>query len=134
LGQTETVKDNLNPNFSKSFTLDYNFEEVQHLKFVVYDIDNNTKTLDDDDFIGETKTTLAEICGSRGQKLIKHLQIPNSTKSRGTILVTAEEVNTTNTDDVELTFAGVQLAKVCVNCLILIRSRWTSLDNQIHTF
>ncbi|KAG2385825.1 hypothetical protein C9374_002974 [Naegleria lovaniensis] len=112
LGETETVRDNLNPNFVKSFVLDYFFEEVQHLKFAVYDIDNSTATLNDDDFIGEMTTTLGEICGSRGQKLIKHLCVGHSKTSRGTIIVSAEQINSNVTDDVEIQLAGISLAKM----------------------
>lgn len=97
----------------KSFVLDYFFEETQPLKFACYDIDNSTTTLNDDDFIGEMTTTLGEICGSRGQKLIKHLLVGNSKTSRGTIIVSAEEINSNVTDDVEIQLAGVSLAKVC---------------------
>ncbi|KAL9657419.1 hypothetical protein ABK040_014406 [Willaertia magna] len=112
LGETETIRNNLNPNFSKTFVLDYCFEEVQHLRFAIYDIDNNTATLDDDDFIGDTQTTLGEICGSRGQKLIKHVfNHRKSNFSRGQIILQVEEI-TQNNDDIEIQFQGVNLAKM----------------------
>ena len=38
--RTETIMDNLNPNFTKSFLIDFYFEVQQHLKFVVYDYDD----------------------------------------------------------------------------------------------
>ncbi len=41
--------------------MDYRFEEVQNLKFSVYDIDNDTVGLDDDDFLGAIECTLAEV-------------------------------------------------------------------------
>jgi Ca2+-dependent lipid-binding protein len=37
--RTETIMDNLNPNFAKSILLDYFFEVQQPLKFVCYDYD-----------------------------------------------------------------------------------------------
>lgn len=38
-GRTETIMDNLNPNFATSIIIDYYFEVQQHLKFIVYDYD-----------------------------------------------------------------------------------------------
>lgn len=42
--------------------MDYRFEEVQPLRFAVYDVDNSTSTMDDDDFLGAIECTLAEVC------------------------------------------------------------------------
>jgi hypothetical protein len=42
VGKTEEIKDTLNPKFSKSVTIDYYFEEVQKMRFVVVDIDKPT--------------------------------------------------------------------------------------------
>ena len=39
VGRTETIWNNLNPDFVNSFHLDYYFEEIQPLKFEVYDND-----------------------------------------------------------------------------------------------
>ena len=39
-GKTETIKDNLNPNFHRSFIIDYIFECQQVFKVHVVDIDN----------------------------------------------------------------------------------------------
>lgn len=33
LGRTETINNNLNPNFAKSFVIDYIFESRQDIKF-----------------------------------------------------------------------------------------------------
>lgn len=41
--------------------MDYYFEMVQRLKFCVYDIDNNTYDLGDDDFLGEFECTLGQV-------------------------------------------------------------------------
>ena len=43
--------------------MDYRFEEVQPLRFAIYDIDNATSSLDDDDFLGAMECTLGEVCG-----------------------------------------------------------------------
>ena len=55
------ILNNLNPNFAKTFKIDYYFEEVQKLKFSVYDIDNETQSLGDDDFLGEVECTLGHV-------------------------------------------------------------------------
>lgn len=60
-GRTEKILNNLNPNFAKTLVADYYFEEVQKLKFVVYDIDNETQTLGDDDFLGEVECTMGHV-------------------------------------------------------------------------
>lgn len=59
--RTERIKNCLNPRFSKKFVIDYYFEVVQKLKFGVYDIDNRTVELSDDDFLGEYECTLGQV-------------------------------------------------------------------------
>lgn len=51
----------LNPKFAKKFMVDYYFELVQQLKFAIYDIDNKTVDLGDDDFLGELECTLGQV-------------------------------------------------------------------------
>lgn len=51
----------LNPKFAKRFVIDYYFEMVQRMKFCVYDIDNDTHDLGDDDFLGELECTLGQV-------------------------------------------------------------------------
>ena len=61
--------------FSKTFLLDYYFEEVQKLKFVVYDIDN-AKHVDDTkrhDLIGALECTLADVVAA-GQQYKRNLR------------------------------------------------------------
>lgn len=59
--RTERVKNSLNPKFAKKFLIDYYFELVQKLKFGIYDIDNKTFDLNDDDFLGEFECTLGQV-------------------------------------------------------------------------
>lgn len=63
--RTEMILNCLNPRFSKKFVIDYYFEVVQKLKFCVYDIDNNTYDLSDDDFLGELECTLGQVSPPR---------------------------------------------------------------------
>lgn len=51
LGQTETINNNLNPNFKRTFTLNYLFEARQDIVFEVYDEDDQKNQVNDD-FIG----------------------------------------------------------------------------------
>jgi Ca2+-dependent lipid-binding protein len=71
LGQTETVQNNINPNFARSFLVDYIFESRQDLRFEVYDDDHKGSQ---DDFIGYAETTLGNLMGARGQTAILDLR------------------------------------------------------------
>uniref|UniRef100_A0AAR2JSL4 C2 domain-containing protein n=1 Tax=Pygocentrus nattereri TaxID=42514 RepID=A0AAR2JSL4_PYGNA len=59
--RTERVKNCLCPKFAKKFVIDYHFEVVQKLRFSLYDIDNKTIDLSDDDFLGELECTLGQV-------------------------------------------------------------------------
>lgn len=59
--RTERIKNCLNPKFAKKFVVDYYFELVQKLRFGVYDIDNKTVDLSDDDFLGELECSLGQV-------------------------------------------------------------------------
>nr|XP_022339072.1 copine-3-like [Crassostrea virginica]XP_022339073.1 copine-3-like [Crassostrea virginica] len=61
IGRTEQIKNNHNPKFATPFTVDYYFEEVQKVKLEVYDLDNATSKLSDDDFLGKVECNLAQI-------------------------------------------------------------------------
>lgn len=61
MGRTEKVQNCLCPKFAKKFVIDYYFEIVQKLKFGIYDIDNKTVDLSDDDFLGELEITLGQV-------------------------------------------------------------------------
>lgn len=61
MARTEKVQNCLNPKFAKKFVLDYYFEIVQKLKFGIYDIDNKTVDLSDDDFLGQLECTLGQV-------------------------------------------------------------------------
>ena len=61
IGRTERVLNNLNPNFAKSFQIVYAFEEVQRLKFSIFDIDSESQRLTEHDFLGEIEVTLGQV-------------------------------------------------------------------------
>ncbi|KAF9283461.1 Copine-9, partial [Mortierella antarctica] len=94
---TERVKDSLNPVFVKGLQIDYRFEAVQRIKFVVYDIDDkHSGKWSDQDFQGECITDLGSIIGARGGSLGLQLVHPKykSAFSRGQLFVRAEELST----------------------------------------
>lgn len=73
LDRTERIKNCQNPEFSKKLVVDYYFEKVQKLKFGVYDIDNKSPDLNDDDYLGGIECTLGQVCrGSDVQCSSKH--------------------------------------------------------------
>lgn len=61
VARTERIKNCLNPKFAKTFLIDYHFEIVQKLRFAIYDIDNKTIDLSDDDFLGEMECSLGQV-------------------------------------------------------------------------
>ncbi|XP_014901432.1 copine-3 isoform X1 [Poecilia latipinna] len=91
MGRTEKVQNCLSPKFAKKFVIDYYFEMVQKLKFGIYDIDNKTVDLNDDDFLGELECTLGQVVSSR--KLTRPLTLKNQKPAgKGTITISAEEI------------------------------------------
>lgn len=68
VGRTEVVPSCLHPAFSKVFTLDYYFEEVQKLRFEVYDSHGpSSHSCREDDFLGGMECTQGPVpSGGRG--------------------------------------------------------------------
>uniref|UniRef100_A0AAY4DWJ5 C2 domain-containing protein n=1 Tax=Denticeps clupeoides TaxID=299321 RepID=A0AAY4DWJ5_9TELE len=89
--RTEKVNNCQDPEFSKKIRIDYYFEKVQKLKFGIYDIDNKSVDLGDDDFLGGFECTLGQIVSSR--KLTRPLELkPGKPAGKGSITITAEEI------------------------------------------
>ncbi|XP_076869417.1 copine-4 isoform X2 [Brachyhypopomus gauderio] len=104
--RTEVLRSSINPTFSKIFTVDYYFEEVQRLRYELYDISNNHNGMRDADCLGAMECTLGQIVSQR--KLSKALLKQSSTGGKSTITITAEEL-TGNDDYVELSFSARKL-------------------------
>ncbi|CAB1354345.1 unnamed protein product [Coregonus sp. 'balchen'] len=91
LDRTEKVKNCQDPEFSKKLLVDYHFEKVQKLKLGVYDVDNKSVNLNDDDFLGGFECTLGQIVSSK--KITRPLQLKKGKPAgKGTITITAEEI------------------------------------------
>ncbi|KAF4789219.1 Copine-7 [Turdus rufiventris] len=64
--RSEVIKSNLNPVFAKIFTVDYYFEEVQKLRFEVYDSHGQAGVgTHDDDFLGGMECTVGQIVAQK---------------------------------------------------------------------
>uniref|UniRef100_A0A3B3CWR3 Copine VII n=1 Tax=Oryzias melastigma TaxID=30732 RepID=A0A3B3CWR3_ORYME len=106
--RTEVIKSNLHPIFGKVFCLDYYFEEVQKLRFEVYDI-HGTHSIGtrDDDFLGGMECTLGQIVAQK--KMVKPLLLKyGKYAGKSTITVHAEEISGNN-GYVELFFCAKKL-------------------------
>nr|XP_044610841.1 copine-4 isoform X2 [Equus asinus] len=58
--RTEVIRTCINPVYSKLFTVDFYFEEVQRLRFEVHDISSNHNGLKEADFLGGMECTLGQ--------------------------------------------------------------------------
>lgn len=103
-GRTESITDNLNPEWVKKLLINYSFETIQKLKFEVWDKDP-TK----DEFLGEFSTTLAEIVAFSGRQFIGKLSGVSS-RDCGQIILVTEEVSSCK-KTVEMQFAAKNLVK-----------------------
>ncbi|KAM9851543.1 copine-4 [Aulostomus maculatus] len=104
--RTEVIRSCINPTYSKVFTLDFYFEEVQRLRFELYDSNSNHNGLKEADFLGSVECTLGQIISQR--KLVKALLRPGGIVGRVIITITAEEL-TGNDDYIELSFSARKL-------------------------
>ncbi|XP_041375225.1 copine-3-like isoform X2 [Gigantopelta aegis] len=112
IGRTENIKNCLDPIFSTPFMIDYYFEKVQKIRFSIYDIDNKSPSLSDDDFLGQMECTLGQVVSSSPYTSV--LSAKNGKKmDHGSITVRAEEMKGN-----------------AANQTILMTFRATKLDNK----
>jgi len=69
VGSTEKINNNLNPSFLKSFIIDYYFEMIQKLRFLVFDMDNDSDGFNQNDFIGYAEKTIGDLIGSSNNNI-----------------------------------------------------------------
>lgn len=109
VGRTERLDNALNPQFSTAIIIDYFFEELQKLKFFIYDIDSSSMSLKSADFLGEMECTLGQLVSSG--TYTKPLVLKGTAENRaGMITVVAEEVSGGN-DEVHFQFRAEKLDK-----------------------
>jgi len=113
IGRTEHINDNLNPKWEMKFTLDYQFEERQELKFTVYDWDGEKKDLASHDYLGSALVSLGEIVSAQYSKFEIPLELPKklTTKTTNSTLVVYSEELGTSQDTFQLTVNGRGLDK-----------------------
>ncbi|XP_032830428.1 copine-1-like isoform X1 [Petromyzon marinus] len=91
IGRTERINNCQSPSFSQRIPLDYYFEQVQKLRLTVYDLDNASVQLADDDFLGAAECSLGQVVSSK--KMTVPLLLKNGKPAgKGTITVMAEEI------------------------------------------
>ncbi|XP_020372553.2 copine-1 isoform X2 [Rhincodon typus] len=101
LDRTERVKNCQSPQFAKKLEVDYFFERVQKLKFGIYDIDNKSTNLSDDDYLGGVECTLGQIVSSK--TFTRPLQLKKGKLAgKGNITVIAEEIRDKRTAVLQL--------------------------------
>ncbi|XP_053120078.1 copine-6 isoform X2 [Hemicordylus capensis] len=110
VGRSEALRGSRNPVFARVFSLDYFFEEMQTLRFDVYDADGDdaeSLQCDASVVLGSIECTLGQIVSQT--KVTKHLVLTNGEiAEKSTITIEAEEVSRTN-EFVQLEFHGQEL-------------------------
>jgi len=64
IGRTEVQKNTLNPSFAQQVEIEYFFEELQTLRFAVFDQDRDTDVLHVQDALGQVLVTVGELVSS----------------------------------------------------------------------
>ncbi|KAK0410433.1 hypothetical protein QR680_005130 [Steinernema hermaphroditum] len=114
IGRTEVVQNCLDPEWNRTFVIDYFFEEKQPIIFEVYDADSKSQNLADHDFIGAAETTVGDIVGAQGSTKI--MKLTNNTHQGGytkwgELKVVAEETDEAIQEVAMVTCHGVKLDK-----------------------
>ncbi|CAH0489482.1 unnamed protein product [Peronospora farinosa] len=113
VGRTETINNTLDPTFAKSFQVDFFFEEIQRLRFEVFDRDSASERLSDHDFLGCVEITMGQLMSSKGQSAVLKLLQNDNGKGHvynlsGHVVIDAEEVSTC-ADMVNVRFTATKL-------------------------
>ena len=102
VGETETVKNSLNPDFETSFTVDYYFEKAQNFRFVFIDSDN--KSGSEYDEIGAVEVVMGRLMGA--PKQVWEEQLYHKGNDRGKIIVRTQTMGGASPNiDVSFSFA-----------------------------
>ncbi|KAM3664008.1 LOW QUALITY PROTEIN: copine-1 [Ammospiza maritima maritima] len=94
LDHMEKVKNCQDAEFCKKLVVDYYFEKVQKLKFSVYDIDNKSFDLNDDDYLGGIECALDQVVSSSVFAQLLELK-QEKPAGKGTIRISAEKIKDT---------------------------------------
>ncbi|CAM9668630.1 unnamed protein product [Pylaiella littoralis] len=98
IGRTEVVANNLSPRFVTLIPATFRFEEVQMLRFDVFDVEGSFTTSDASRLDvsqqarqGRAECALATIMGAHGQTITEALHSPHLPHQRASITVRAEQ-------------------------------------------
>ena len=106
LDRTECIDNTVNPDFAKKLPIVYRFEEQQHIKFSIYDIDSANPKIDNHDFLGEYECSLASLVSVGKTK--KPLTDKGCNVSCGEIIIIAEELSSCK-EEMSIKFVGKDL-------------------------
>lgn len=106
LRRTECISNTLNPDFATKLPITYHFEEQQHLKFCIYDIDSTNPKLETHDFLGEYECSLATLVSSG--KVEMPLVDKGCNVSCGNIIIISEEMSACK-EEMNIQFIGKNL-------------------------
>ncbi|XP_048771091.2 copine-9-like [Ostrea edulis] len=90
--RTEAIRNTLNPQFVKSFVLEFEPGLTQQMMFSVYDIDSRSQDLKHHDYVGSVEDCLHNLIDENSQikTTNKNLRVPGHAKGRGLISITTE--------------------------------------------
>jgi hypothetical protein len=94
LGITETVTNDLSPQWAYSLVVDYFFERQQMLRFYVVDVDGASKDRSAHDQLGTCDVPLAQIVSGKNGRLT--IPLKGKGAGKGTLTVTSEELSGAN--------------------------------------
>uniref|UniRef100_A0A915PS46 C2 domain-containing protein n=1 Tax=Setaria digitata TaxID=48799 RepID=A0A915PS46_9BILA len=109
--RTEVIHNSLNPEWTERIEVEYFFEEIQPMKFEIYDIDSRSSELNKHDFLGQAETTLAEIVGAPLCELSLTLSGVRGRKNCGELIVHAKEAEKGGKEKVQFVCKGMKLDK-----------------------
>jgi len=115
IGNTEISWDDHNPRWVKSVRTVFFFEQVQLLRFDIYDANNkDLKILTGHDFVGSCSANLGHLCHAIKSKkrfdLVKDgRNVTGAGRKKTTLLVRVEEV-LDNQDELQMSISGHNLA------------------------
>lgn len=104
IGKTEIKWNHDDPDFAKSFVVDFIFERRQWVKLECRDADDPTGS--QYDCLGEAVFELGYLVGARNSTLVLDLKEPNQPKSFGKIIARAEPKKDQVKDNISLHFQG----------------------------
>eukprot|EP00761_Pharyngomonas_kirbyi_P013138 gb/GECH01013165.1/.p1 GENE.gb/GECH01013165.1/~~gb/GECH01013165.1/.p1 ORF type:complete len:510 (+),score=138.88 gb/GECH01013165.1/:1-1530(+) len=135
-GSTERITNDSNPTFSKTFTIDYFFEQDQKLCFEIYDVDSDSVELKDHDPVGKLETSVADVVMSRGG--FQGTLHKANQESSGEIHVRCEEVSGRNAGHVHFELAAQKLPKMDLMgsidpYLVISRANEDSTFSKVHS-